>query len=398
MSDSTKSDSASALDRLGSLVQQIESSLTDLANDPAPPVRETLPPASERDRLKLEVLRIIGETKEQALIPRTDPVAPLGHSFPEIERPLALAPGDAIPLLEQLCDLNLLDRTLHNRVHTCERCRQCHINFVESCPDCSSIELGIEPVLTHYACAYSGLESEFADGIHLSCPKCRQRLYQLGQDFDRPYESYACVSCARSFDEPVVTAQCLHCGHLMSAREASIVDVNSFVAKPQARRALELNRLTGVDVNAIMFDPRTQIARWDVLALECRRESYRVRRHGGALSALLLWFEDRGHVFPCLREWSSSVIADLGVQLSTTLRELDVIAPVGSGYLALLLPETDGEQVAHVDRRVREALASVVARTPTGNELELCTEARTWCDEEADAAAIQAFAAAEERR
>ena len=108
----------------------------------------------------------------------------MGHSFADIEESLSLERGGGIDTLEELADLGILHREFLNRVNLCPKCACCQVNFRETCPVCQSLDLDVERILLHFACAYSGVESEFEHGLELVCPKCRVQLEQLGQDVD----------------------------------------------------------------------------------------------------------------------------------------------------------------------------------------------------------------------
>ena len=62
----------------------------------------------------------------------------------------------------------------------------------------------IERMIQHFRCSYSGLESEFVEGLELVCPKCSRKLDTLGQDFDRPHEVYVCKAAGHLFEDPLL--------------------------------------------------------------------------------------------------------------------------------------------------------------------------------------------------
>ena len=72
---------------------------------------------------KLVILRTILDMPDPLIVPVLDAKAPMGHSHPIINEGLMLPPGEDIRILEDLADLGLLKRALHNHVNLCPGCR-----------------------------------------------------------------------------------------------------------------------------------------------------------------------------------------------------------------------------------------------------------------------------------
>jgi rubrerythrin len=352
------------------------------ANEPSPATT----PVTLADRLA--ILRLAQTAPGQGLAPTLAPFARLGHEWRRVDRILAGKAGDAHGVLEELADLGLLRRTLNNRVHLCPRCGACQINFRETCPSCGAIELHIERLLHHFACAHIGLEREFADGAELACPKCRERLFQLGQDFERPHETYECRQCHALTETPHVGGQCLHCSHVFAAHEARLADVHAYLPTALTARALELGRLTALQVADLLFDPEARLARLDWLVLEARREFLRMQRHVGCTSLVRLRFCANDEPFAWFRFARAREVRELGQRLTSSLRELDLAAPIDGAAMSLLLPETDAEGCARVMARLQELFTELALRTPEGHTVLVDLQAHTWsaCPDDIDAA------------
>ena len=344
----------------------------------APADRRPAVPAgySELYRRKLDVLRSLLERRDAVLTPVPAPFAALGHAVPEVDERLGVAPGEGLNVLEDLADLGLLERELHNRIHVCPKCRRCQLNMREACPVCSSIDLDIERLIHHFHCAYSGLESEFENDLDLTCPKCRKPLRQLGQDFERPHETYVCRTAGHLFEQPYVEGQCLHCEHQFPGHELDVVRIYSYRPTLLTVRAVELGRLTGLDVTEIMFDADLQLATRGFLEIEIRRELLRVARHGGSFATAVLSFEANGRSYPVFREWPADTVRQMATVLASCFRTLDLVSKLDHAQLAVLLIETD--QDVRVGERALEALGELVFRTRTGVELRPVWRSRAW--------------------
>ncbi|MEM6570881.1 MAG: hypothetical protein AAF957_20885 [Planctomycetota bacterium] len=325
------------------------------------------------------------------IAPELDPAAPLGHSYPFASERLEADVETTLATLEDLADLGLLQRTLANRVHLCPSCERCQINFREQCTRCSSIDLSIERVLHHFRCGYIGIESEFRSGRDLVCPKCRRDLHQLGQDFDRPHETYVCRDCSTLMEEPVLSGQCLSCSLEFPAHEAEQRAIHAYVPTPLAMRAIELGRLTGLDVDAILYDAELKIATRDFLDFEIKRELIRLKRNTSAFSTALLSFERRGRHVPIFRHWSAAALRDLCSTLAGSLRVLDLVTRLDAGRIGILMPEADQAGAEVVRERLFRLLQEIEFVDHGGNRLIPVWTVATWDHEDVAFDHVQEF-------
>jgi len=337
---------------------------------------------------KVAVLRALVEAHEALLRPELDASAPLGHAYRSVETVLELEPGAGRSVLEELAHLGLLKRKLVNRVHTCPECGRCQLNFRETCVSCSSLGIEIERLVTHFHCAYTGLESEFAHDLELVCPRCRLQLYQLGQDFERPHDTYVCRECDRIFEEPILEAQCLGCARVFPSNEAEMVSLYSYGPTPLAVRAVELGRLTGLEVSEILYDSNVQLATRDFLALETEREIHRLHRYGGAFSVASLTFFRGPQEFAIFQEWSAQAVQQLAGVLTSTLRPLDLVARLSDSRFGLLLPETDERGAKAVRERLLQLISEVALTTRSGGALAPILRMSTWSQKDTSVAAV----------
>jgi GGDEF domain-containing protein len=138
--------------------------------------------------------------------------------------PLADALGhngeDGFLLLDGLRRRGLLETAeLIERVHTCPECSAGQLLFIETCPQCGSIDTAVQNFLHCYACGNVATQEEYLRADGLSCPKCSARLRHIGVDYDRALETQACNACRARFTEPSVKARCLRCSQLSATDE-----------------------------------------------------------------------------------------------------------------------------------------------------------------------------------
>src|SRR5438874_2001345 len=138
--------------------------------------------------------------------------------------PLADALGrpgeDGFLMLDRLRRRGLLETAdLIERVHTCPACSAGQLLFIETCPQCGSIDTVEQNFLHCYACGNVGAQEEYLTQGGLGCPKCSARLRHIGVDYDRALETLACRGCGGRFTQPDVKARCLQCSKLSRTDE-----------------------------------------------------------------------------------------------------------------------------------------------------------------------------------
>jgi len=327
---------------------------------------------------RLTLLRHLLASGGSAFEPRLNPYAPLGHSCDIVDQHFDCEPGASLGELEDLADLGLLQRETFNRVHTCPNCEHCQINFREQCPSCASISLDRERIVHHFRCGYTGLESEFARDYDLVCPKCRKELFQLGQDFDRPHETYVCGDCQYLFEEPNLQGQCLNCATEFQSADVVETRVYRYRPTPLTIRAVELGRLTGLEVDSILYDADLQVATPDFLDFVVKRELIRLGRYTTAFSTCTLSLMRFDLVFPVFREWPASRMRELCVLLSKSLRSLDLVTRLDSSRIGILMPESGIEGPSVARDRLLRLLEGFQLTDNAGHALTPAFESITW--------------------
>jgi GGDEF domain-containing protein len=116
--------------------------------------------------------------------------------------------------LHSLNEQALLEKTdCVDRVRYCQVCQSGHLNYVDSCPSCSSIDIRSYEALHCFTCGHVDDEKEFLKRNSMQCPNCAAVLKHIGVDYDRPLEMHGCNHCKQEFVEATVVAKCLSCDH-----------------------------------------------------------------------------------------------------------------------------------------------------------------------------------------
>ncbi len=317
--------------------------------------------ASREDRSEQQVVEFLGRLLEQrvpAVRSQYSAEAPRAFAYPQVEEFFEMDGEEAGQLLEELAAEGLLDRRLAHKVHLCPGCRWHTLNFVEVCPRCRSIDIEIENVIHHFACAYVGAWSEFRQGVDLVCPKCGDQLRHLGLDYERPADTYVCRECSYVFTESAVEAQCLRCNHAENAEKLRPRRIYDYVPNPKTHRAVEYGRIQGLDIESVLFQDSSRAFRRDFLIFEIDRELYRARRYDSPLSMALIDVRGFEHADGVHGEADVERLrAEMLEQVAGALRDLDVVSTVEETWAAVLLPETPLEAAMAVGQRLHRSIS-----------------------------------------
>jgi GGDEF domain-containing protein len=348
------------------------------AADAAPPAASN--PFQHASECKLELLRHLLSVTEGVLVPEMCALAPQGHAIPLADQLLEVGAGESLPLLEEMADAGLLRREPETMIHVCPECRRSQISFRELCPLCNSFDLDLQSLINHFRCAHTGVESTFMSGFDLVCPKCHRLLNQLGQDFDRPGKVFVCRACKGILEEPVLRVQCLSCAREFDSAQVEPMRIYRYHPTLLAARAVELKRLTCLDLSTVMFDSRVGLATREFLNLQTRRELERLERHGTVFATVVLGFKLHGVNYPVFREWNAQDLRQLGRAIVETLRSLDLVSQLDSSRLGLLLPDTDKKGLISARERLTSRLKDYVLSSDASQHLQLAWIDATWED------------------
>lgn len=123
------------------------------------------------------------------------------------------------------------------KIHVCPVCRQSHMLFFESCPECGSSNIMEEPVLHHFRCANVSPESSYQWDGELRCPKCHHTLRHIGVDYDKPSSIYTCKQCDHTFMYPDMRVICPTKGQTFTTDDLLPVDVVEYEFTPEGIKA-----------------------------------------------------------------------------------------------------------------------------------------------------------------
>ncbi len=171
---------------------------------------------------------------------------PFLYSYPLIDA-LAAEKQDALEVLNNLKNHRFLHSVdFIDRVRHCPRCNFSHYNFIDICPNCSSINIEQKPFLHCFSCGTVAPQEQFLQGSGLICPQCNAQLRHIGADYDRPLENYSCKDCGHFFQEPDIMAHCQNCGKKNDPEELVPRPVYSYQLTERGQYAVRTGELEEV--------------------------------------------------------------------------------------------------------------------------------------------------------
>lgn len=280
------------------------------------------------------------------------PQSPALYHYPLID-----ALGDDLlnghALVQSLMQRNLLDsHRLADRIRLCRSCGSGHLNYVDVCVECTSLEIVREPSLHCFTCGHVGAQAEYLkDGV-LLCPNCLTRLRHIGTDYDRPLENYSCKACSAFFVDADIQARCLDCGQQHAPDDLLVRQIHdlhlSEAGLLAARQGLERDfdqyfgglSLVGVNAFKTLLDWQLEL----------------IARHGAPTFAVLgVRFRNLGQALERLGPQRGHALLDTLIErIQVAIRDTDRCTRTSEEHLWLLLMCTDNIGLQRVTERLNQ--------------------------------------------
>ncbi|MCH8204554.1 MAG: diguanylate cyclase [Candidatus Hydrogenedentes bacterium] len=301
----------------------------------------------------LKFLKEILETRIEVIEPSLDPQMPTGHFYPAVAKILGRTAMDR-ECLEKLAGLGLLGREVANRVRLCPECDDSRLNYRETCPKCSSLNILQQEMVTHFACAHSAPLQHFRRGSGLVCPKCNQALLHIGVDYEKPSRLFTCFSCEFVFRDPAVEAQCLRCNCISTPSQTIELTIYRFIVTPLAEQAVLEGQISGVNLDMLLRNTQTGLYSKPYFEHEIRRELVRAERYQSPFCMLLVRIDNFEEIASMHPSEATQFAESIFKAVSSGLRTLDTTCVWDIDTLGVLLSATDKARSKEVVRRIQE--------------------------------------------
>lgn len=297
---------------------------------------QTLPPAT-LDDVDSALLRFLYTRQPRNLVPLQDWQSPDLFRYPIAE--LFHPPLQLLPWLNDLENRKLLNgKSLIDRVRLCPLCDTGHLNYVDTCVNCHSINIEQKDFYHCFTCGYVGMQTEFIQGQQVSCPRCHTLLRHIGTDYDRPMEDYHCQDCGQNFLEPVVIAECLQCRAKNQPESLTVASIYEYELSQLAK--INVMNNTVVDVYAVLdhlnFIVPQYFEYWLswYLQMATRYPTYRFALMLVRIDKIDELTQHLGFGF------THKLVEGIAERLRELLRNTDLTTRTSAQLLWLLLPET----------------------------------------------------------
>jgi len=290
-------------------------------------------------------------TRPQARIePERITHSPAIYHYPLIQTMSSDEPVNEMVWLRMMEEQGWFERgDLIDRIRLCQRCNSGHLNYVDICPQCRSLEITRQPALHCFTCGHVGAQEQFIrDGLMI-CPNCLTRLRHIGSDYDRPLENYRCHSCSHFFIDADVEARCLECDESHQPDELKIREVRLYRLTEnghlKCRQGLAETGTDSYFGRLNLTSPKAFSALLDWQIQQSRRYA-----NAPVGSLLVLRFANIRQQINDAR--TMALLDSLMERIQEAIRETDRCTRTNEEQLWLLLPHTDKDGMQQLRRRL----------------------------------------------
>ena len=227
---------------------------------------------------------------------------------------------------------------LVDRVRKCPKCKTGHLNYVDVCPNCGSIDFNKKLMIHCFICGHVAPDSDFRKNMSFVCPKCNTVLRHLGSDYDHPLESHECNNCGSKFIEPDVKADCLFCRTRTDPSDLTVVNVYSYKLSEKGSAAV---RTGSMQMEIQLFDGQNNLKfSYFCNIIEWMRE-YRKRYADEVFTLIGLKFSNLYEVEDLLGEdLYKKIMDELIFRIRAMVRTTDITTSSAPDTFWILLPRT----------------------------------------------------------
>lgn len=301
---------------------------------------------------------------EREIIPTLDSLHRNFYRYPLVEILLQDGETNGRSVCTRIEAKQLIQKgSLIDRVRGCSRCDSSRLNYVDTCPECQSIEIGREASLHCFICGHVAPQEEFTSGGLLRCKNCLTQLRHIGSDYDRPIENYRCRSCNAFFEDAEVKAKCCDCGKIEEPSNLRVIEYYTYKLSENGllacRQGLKPNDiLQGYYANLKLVSRQEFVSAIDW-------HTAIVKRYGGErgdikCSILGIRFNNTKDLLDNLGEARTSTILENVVsRIEEMVRDTDRCMQGDEITLWVLLPQTNREGVKMLSKRLQRDIDKI---------------------------------------
>jgi len=290
-------------------------------------------------QISLRILRFMSSRQHIEQEPIGSPNILTGYSYPMLEVFFPNIDSSIWDMLESLKNQHLIEGRFMSKAYHCTHCECAFLDFMETCPDCSSPNIESDDMLHHFRCGHTEAMQKFKRDDMLVCPKCHLGLKQIGVDYDKPSLVFSCNECQYIFEEPDATTVCYNCSRRTNPEN-------------QVQRVIYAYRITALGQNIAIFGQEQlftkvlkenlNIISHDAFQRIVEIEVARIKRYKSTQSSVvILDLKGLSEALVDLGERGVAFYKDIAAAFVAELRTSDAMTIVGRSKVTILLTETD---------------------------------------------------------
>ncbi|MDR3629440.1 MAG: hypothetical protein P4L42_03810 [Desulfocapsaceae bacterium] len=284
------------------------------------------------------------------LLPYKSPLSPQVYLFPLVEA-LGDPPQEIFRWITGLVERGLLaPERLVDRIRLCQKCEWSHLNYVDICPACQSLNILRVPFIHCFTCGHVAPQDKFLTEGSMQCPNCRTKLRHIGSDYDRPMENYSCLECSQSFVDPQIIAHCAHCDWKNNPEDLIQQVITTFRLTAKGKYSAKLGGID--DIYALLdnlnyVNPRHFMVMLDWLLLLCKRYPE------DSFSIIGISIKNAIELTAGLGKHKVSTLVDtFARRLRELIRTTDITTRTSEHNLWLVLPKTSSAGCAVLAKKI----------------------------------------------
>ncbi|AZQ12127.1 hypothetical protein [Shewanella khirikhana] len=287
---------------------------------------------------------------DSALAPHAVPSRPELYDYPLL-RAWGMDSQEVFAWLNSLKQKGWIEpKRLYNRTRYCPHCYSGHLNYIDVCPRCRSLDIEHRSSLHCFNCGHVGAKEDFLRSGNLGCPNCLTQLRHIGVDYDRPIENQGCNSCDHLFVEASVEAHCLHCSTPSGLDRLKVRNIHSFRLTPAGRALVRQGALQ----NLFQMVPGERMSQGQFLWL-VNWQNQLAQRHGHHHSLMSIEMLNLDAFLKAEGETRGFARLDAMMErLKGLIRVTDACSNYTAQGLLLFLPYTEVSHVQVVADKLRE--------------------------------------------
>ena len=237
---------------------------------------------------------------------------------------------------------------LNNRVRHCPDCHSGHLNYLDMCPQCQSIDIKLQSSLHCFNCGHIGQQEKFKKATSLMCPNCFSDLRHIGVDYDRPIENQHCVDCESIFIDAKVQAECLSCDEKSEIDDLDVYNIYTYKLSELGRK-LVVNGKQGANLTLETSESITNSRFYWLIDWQNKL----AKRHGFVHSIMSIEIVDLDAFIEQVGDARGyAQINELQQRINDALRETDACGKTINESLYIFLSMTDEEHIQAVFNKI----------------------------------------------